>query len=464
MQEIDQLFLDQKKFYLNHLINEKLNNKIKLLKRIKKWIKENEREIIDHILKDYKKPITEIYTTELKPTISHIDYTIKNIKKWKKPKSVKNPIHLIGTKSKIYYEPKGLCLIISPWNYPFNLTLNPLISAVAAGNCCMVKPSEFTPNTTLIISKMITNVFRKEHVSIIAGDHTIGNKLINLPFDHIFFTGSPEIGKKVMSAASKNLASVTLELGGKNHTIVDDSAKIKDCAEKIIWTKALNCGQTCIACNHIFVDKKIASEFYKQLDKAILKFFPNGLKNNTDYGQIVNTNHINRINKLLNNFLQKESIVKSNNIDEDKFIGITILKNTKLDNEILKQEIFGPLLPIVEYEDLNKIIQYIQGNEKPLALYIFSNNKKNIDLILNKTSSGTSAVNDCLIQYMNPNLPFGGVNTSGIGKSGGKRTFLNFINEKSVLIQQSGSSIAKLFYPPYTKLKEKLAKKLTWWM
>jgi len=464
MKNIDQLFSDQKKFYLNHLINEKLVNQITRLKLIKKWIKENEQEIINHILKDYKKPITEIYTTELKPTISHIDYTIKNIKKWKKPKSVKTPIHLIGTKSKIYYEPKGLCLIISPWNYPLNLTLNPLISAVAAGNCCMVKPSEYTPNTTLIISKMITDIFKKEHVSIIPGDHTIGNKLINLPFNHIFFTGSPEIGQKVMSAASKNLASVTLELGGKNHTIVDDSANIKDCAEKIIWTKALNCGQTCIACNHIFVHKKIANEFYKQLDKAILKLFPIGLKNNADYGQIVNKKHLKRINKLLNTFFKKESNLKSDNINEEQFIGITILKNIELDNEILKQEIFGPLLPVVEYDDLNKIVQYIQKNEKPLALYIFSNNKKNIDLILNKTSSGTSAVNDCLIQYMNPNLPFGGVNTSGMGKTGGKRTFLNFTNEKSVLIQQSGSSIAKLFYPPYTNIKEKLAKKLTWWI
>jgi len=464
MESINQLFLNQKSFFYNHLVSEKIESQIKKLKIIRKWIKKNEEDIISCILKDYKKPITEIYTTEFKPTISHIDYTIKNLKKWRKAKSVNSPIHLLGTKSKIYYEPKGVCLIISPWNYPFNLTLNPLISAIAAGNCCIVKPSEHTPHTTLIISKMITDIFKKEHVSIIPGDHIIGDKLINLPFNHIFFTGSPEIGKKVMSAASKNLASVTLELGGKNHTIVDESTNIKDCAEKIIWTKALNCGQTCIACNHIFVHKKIANEFYKQLDKAILKLFPNGLRNNSDYGQIVNTKHVNRINRLLTNFVKKESALNSENIKNDKFIGITILKNIALNSDILKQEIFGPLLPVVEYDDLNKIVQYIQENKKPLALYIFSNNKKNIDLILNKTSSGTIAVNDCLIQYMNPNLPFGGVNASGIGKSGGKRTFLNFTNEKSVLIQQSGSSIAKLFYPPYTNIKEKLAKKLTWWM
>ncbi|OUV57265.1 MAG: hypothetical protein CBC73_00540 [Flavobacteriales bacterium TMED113] len=463
MENIDHIFLSQKKFYLNNLIHEKLNYQITKLRLIRKWIKENEQEIIDNILKDYKKPITEIYTSEINPAISHIDYTIKNIKNWKKPKSVKTPIHLIGTKSKIYYEPKGVCLIISPWNYPFNLTLNPLVSAIAAGNCCIVKPSEYTPNTTLVISKMIENIFKKEHVCVFSGDHTMGNKLINLPFDHIFFTGSPEIGKKVMSAASKNLTSITLELGGKNHTIVDDSANLKDCAEKIIWTKALNCGQTCIACNHIFVSKNIANQLYIYLEKAILKLFPNGLKNNLDYGQIVNTKHLNRIKLILSNHLNKESSLE-NNVSKNRFIDISILKKVKLEDDILKEEIFGPLLPVVEYDNLNDIIKYIQKNEKPLAIYIFSNNKKNIDSILNTTSSGTSAINDCLIQYMNPNLPFGGVNTSGIGKSGGKRTFLNFTNEKSVLIQQSGSSIAKLFYPPYTNIKETLAKKLTWWL
>ena len=463
MKNINHLFEIQKKFFYNNLINEKINYQLKKLKLIREWIKKNEKEIIDNILKDYKKPITEIYTTELKPAISHIDYTIRNLKNWRKPKNVKNPIHLIGTKSKIYYEPKGVCLIISPWNYPFNLTLNPLVSAIAAGNCCIVKPSEYTPNTTSIISKMIEGIFKDEHISVISGDHIIGNKLINLSFDHIFFTGSPEIGKKVMSAASNNLTSVTLELGGKNHTIVDESANIKDSAEKIIWTKALNCGQTCIACNHIFVDKKIAEKFYTHLEKAIQKLFPNGLKNSSDYGQIVNSKHVRRLNLILNNFINKK--INSNEESlKNRFIEIKVLKNVKLDNHILKEEIFGPLLPIVEYDDLNDIIKYIQKNEKPLALYIFSNNKKNIDLILNKTSSGTSAINDCLIQYMNPNLPFGGVNSSGIGKSGGKRTFLNFTNEKSVIIQQSGSSIAKFFYPPYTNIKEKLAKKLTWWL
>ena len=464
MKNIDQLFLDQKRFFYRHLIKENLENQIQKLKLIRKWIKKNEKKIINHILKDYKKPITEIYTTEFKPVISHIDYTIKNLKKWKKPKNVNNPIHLLGTKSKIYYEPKGICLIISPWNYPFNLTLNPLISAVAAGNCCIVKPSEFTPNTTLIISEMIESIFKKEHISVISGDYLIGEKLINLPFHHIFFTGSPNIGKKVMQAASKNLASVTLELGGKNHTIVDESVSLKDCAEKIIWTKGINCGQTCIACNHVFVNKKIAKEFYKALDNAIHKLYPKGMKKNPDYGEIVNIKHLKRINKILNPFLENTEPKKINIEKEHRFIPITILKNVSLNNSILKEEIFGPILPIIEYDDINNIISFIQKSDKPLALYVFSNNKQNIDLILNNTSSGTSVINDCMIQYMNPNLPFGGINTSGIGKSGGKRTFLNFTNEKSVLIQQSGSSIAKIFYPPYTKIKKSLAKKLTWWI
>ncbi len=455
--KLDDLFLSQKNLF-NQNNKSDIYKRIKKIKKIRTWIKENEKVIIDAILKDYEKPITEIYTTEFKPVISHIDHTLKNLKKWCSPKTVKTPLHLLGTRSKIYYEPKGICLIISPWNYPLNLTLNPLISSIAAGNYNIIKPSEFTPNVSELINNMISELFKNKENIVVLGDYRTGEELITLPFNHIFFTGSPKIGKKVMEAAGKNLSSVTLELGGKNHTIVDESANLKDSIEKITWSKYVNAGQTCIACNHVFIHKSIAKKFYEKITEKIEQ-----LNTEKKFTQIVNFLHVKRINNIMSSCLKhsgEKLILKDNS--QNQSIRIIPIKNVSIKNPILNEEIFGPILPIIEYEEINDIIQFIKSKEKPLAIYLFSNNKKMIDLILKETSSGGVVVNDCMIQYMNPNLPFGGVNTSGIGKSGGKRTFLNFTNEKSVLIQRPGFSIAKIFYPPYTDFKKKLAKKIPW--
>ena len=455
--KLHDLFVSQKNLF-NQNNKSDTYERIKKIKKIRTWIKKNEKLIIDAILKDYKKPETEIYTTEFKPVISHIDYTLKNLKKWCSPKTVKTPLHLLGTRSKIYYEPKGICLIISPWNYPFNLTLNPLISSIAAGNYNIIKPSEFTPNVSELINKMITNLFESQENIVVLGDYRTGEELIRLPFNHIFFTGSPKIGKKVMEAAGKNLSSVTLELGGKNHTIVDESANLKDSIDKIIWSKYVNAGQTCIACNHVFIHKNIAKKFYEIITTKIEQ-----LNTEKDFTQIVNSLHVKRINNIMSSCLKHsgEKLIPKDN-SQNQRIRINPIKNVSIKNPILNEEIFGPILPIIEYENINDIIQFIKSKEKPLAIYLFSNNKKMIDLILKDTSSGGVVINDCMIQYMNPNLPFGGINNSGIGKSGGKRTFLNFTNEKSVLIQRPGFSIAKIFYPPYTDFKKKLAKKIPW--
>ena len=455
--KLHDIFMLQKNLFTKNSKSD-LSQRIKKIKNIRKWIKENEELIIETILKDYKKPITEIYTTEFKPVISHIDYTLRNIKKWNSSKIVQTPLHLLGTKSKIYYEPKGICLIISPWNYPLNLTINPLISSIAAGNYNIIKPSEFTPNLSELIKKMISELFNDQENIVVLGDHNVGEELINFPFNHIFFTGSPKIGKKVMEAAGKNLCSVTLELGGKNHTILDESANLVDAVEKIIWSKYVNAGQTCIACNHVFVHKSIAGKFYKEITKKIKQ-----LSKERQYTQIVNSSHVNRINTILSNCLTHsgEKLFSFDNFS-NQIIPITPVKNVSIKNPILNEEIFGPILPIIEYEKITEIIKFINIKEKPLAIYLFSTNKKMMKLILNETSSGGVVINDCMIQYMNPNLPFGGVNNSGIGKSGGKRTFLNFTNEKSVLIQRPGFSIAKMFYPPYTNFKRKIAKKIPW--
>jgi len=460
MKELDNLLLNQKIYFQTNLLFTKVSDRINKIKSIHKWIKENEDLIISTCLKDYKKPLSEFYATELNPTLNHIKFTLKNIKKWTSSKSVWTPIHLFGARSKIYYEPKGVCLIISPWNYPFNLTLNPIISAIAAGNCVVVKPSEHTPYTSSLIANMLSLLFDQNEIKVIEGGADIGEYLINSKFDHIFFTGSPEIGKIVMSAAAKNLSSVTLELGGKNHTIVDETANIKDSVEKILWSKYVNCGQTCIAVNHVFVHSKCYESFLSTAMTVLKKFFTN----NSDFGEIVNEKHVNRLKDLLKASMRHggQVLIDSNNVSNlHSQFPITLLKDVSKDNPIIQNEIFGPILPIVVYDDFDTVLSFIRRGEKPLALYLFSRSSKKTAKFLNLTSSGTVAINDCMLQYTNPHLPFGGVNSSGMGKTGGKYGFLAFSNQKSVLFQRSGFSVAKLIYPPYSDVKKKLAKILS---
>ena len=456
MKELDNLLAAQQSEFRESVLFTSVKDRIFKIKKIRKWIVENQQYIIDACLKDYKKPLSEFYATELNPVLNHIDFTLKNIKKWSNRKSVWTPINLLGTKSKIYSEPKGVCLIISPWNYPFNLTLNPIISAIAAGNCIIVKPSEFTPNTSNLIQKIFDFIFKSSEISVVQGDHNIGAYLVKMKFDHIFFTGSPEIGSFVMEAASKNLTSVTLELGGKNHTVVDETANIKDAVEKILWSKYVNCGQTCIAVNHVFVHSSCYKSFLSNLELVTNNFF----SNKSDFGEIVNSKHFERLTFLLKSSLEHSGSVffQSDVIKYKNSFPLTVIKDVSIDNPILKNEIFGPILPIVVYDDFSSVLKFINQRDKSLALYLFSKSNNRINKFLNTTSSGTVAINDCMLQYANPHLPFGGVNNSGIGKTGGQSGFLEFSNRKSVLFQRSGFSIAKLIYPPYTSFKERVAK------
>ena len=457
MEELDNILINQKNHFRDKLLLSTVKDRINKIKKIHNWIKKNENYIIESCLKDYKKPISEFYATELNQVLNHIDFTLKNIKKWTSTKSIWTPLKLIGTRSKIYHEPKGVCLIISPWNYPFNLTLNPLISAISSGNCVIIKPSELTPNTSSLIKEIISSIFNDNEIKVIEGGADVGSYLINLKFDHIFFTGSPKIGKIIMEAAAKNLASITLELGGSNHTIIDKTANIKDAAEKILWSKYVNCGQTCIAANHVFVHSSCYDSFILNLQNVLKEFF----SKNSTYGEIVNKKHYDRLKLVLEDCLGHSGKVLLTSHDssrDNNNFPITIIKDVLIDNPILKNEIFGPILPIILYNDFESILKFINKGNKPLALYLFSKNNININRFLNLTSSGTVAINDCMLQYANPYLPFGGVNNSGIGKTGGKNGFLAFSNEKSVLFQKSGFSIAKFIYPPYTHLKNRLSK------
>ena len=460
MNPFQNIFDKQKELFHKELKNSSINSRVKKLQRMKKWMKVNQDLICAEIKKDFNKGAEEVLLTEIKPVIDEINHIANHIYDWSKEEIVPTPITFIGTKSKIITEPKGNTLIISPWNYPFNLCIGPLASAIAAGNTAILKPSENTPNTANLVNRMVSELFNEEEVKVEMGDYKVSQELLKLPFDHIFFTGSPQVGKIVMKAAAENLTSVTLELGGRNPVIVDETANIKDTAQKLIWGKFLNSGQTCIAPNYIYVKESVNKKLQEELIKQINIQFPSS---NTDNTRIVNKSHFNRITKLLDESIKEGvEIAYGGTIEENNnSITPTLLTNIKIDSPVFEDEIFGPLLPILTYNDITEVVKTINEIEKPLALYIFSKSRKNQNFIIQNTSAGTTAINETTIQFAQPNLPFGGVNHSGIGKAHGVYGFLEFSNQRSVLKQRIGLTNLKTIMPPYTNFKKKIIKFIT---
>jgi aldehyde dehydrogenase (NAD+) len=426
------------------------------LGKLRSWIKANREAIRQAMHADFKKPAAEVDTTEILPVLDEIKQALENLDQWTKPKKVDAPLTMLGTRSSILYEPKGVCLIISPWNYPFNLSAGPLVSALAAGNTIILKPSEMTPHTSALIKKMSQEVFTDNEVTVMEGGTSVSQELLKLPFDHIFFTGSPSIGKVVMKAAAENLTSVTLELGGKSPTIVTQSANAREAAQRIAVTKFINNGQTCIAPDYILAHQQVAGDLIKHLKEKIPALF-GGLDKNIasspDYARIVNEKHFARLSDLLREAESKGAKVETGGeMDFSKrFIHPVVLSNVSRQSRVMQEEIFGPILPILTYSSLDEAIEYVNSKPKPLALYIFGTNRSEIERVKKETSSGSVCINDCAIQFLHPNLPFGGVNTSGIGKSHGYAGFLAFSNEKPVLRQRSGLTAFRFFYPPYTR-------------
>jgi aldehyde dehydrogenase (NAD+) len=371
------------------------------------------------------------------------------LKSWMKSTTVSTPLMLLGTKGEVQYEAKGLCLIISPWNYPLNLSICPLIHAVAAGNAVILKPSELSPATSAFIQKMISTLFDRSEVAVFEGDAEVSTLLLAQKFDHIFFTGSPAIGKVVMAAAAKHLTSVTLELGGKSPAIVGSEVQVDEAAAKIAWGKFLNNGQTCIAPDYLYLHEKNYYSFLKALEQTVDNFYGKDIQSSPDYARIVNRRHFDRMVSLLEDAKEKgATVLFGGQVDpSDNFISPTVLLNCTPDMRILQEEIFGPILPVISYSDEISITEQIRLGDKPLALYVFSSDAVFTDYILTHTTSGTSVVNDCLIQFGHNELPFGGVNHSGIGKSGGHYGFIEFSNQKSVVTQRT--NFVKYFYPPY---------------
>lgn len=436
------------------------------LRKLKKNIFLYRDEIKKALFKDFKKSSSDVDLTEIFPVISEIKHNIRHLNKWMKDEIVPTPLTLLGSKSYIKHEPKGIILIMTPWNFPINLTFVSIINAISAGNSIIIKPSEISEKTSIIIKKIVANTFDKNEIKVILGGTKTAQKLLKLKFNHILFIGSPSIGKIVMQEAAKNLASVTLELGGKSPTIIDEKCNINKAAKRIAWSKFLNNGQVCIAPDYLFVHNKIKEKFIKQLILSIKDLYSNDPIKSDDYCRIVNKKHFNRLINLLEDAKQLGSnIIYGGNINEkENFIEPTLLDNISEKSKMYKEEIFGPLLPIFHFNKIEEVIEFINKNEKPLALYIFSKNNNNIKAIINNTSSGGVCINHSTLHYSNNNLPFGGINNSGTGRCHGIYGFHELSNKKSILKQVLPSSPTDFLFPPYNNFKNKLIEFTIKWL
>ncbi|HLR18668.1 MAG TPA: aldehyde dehydrogenase [Staphylococcus sp.] len=446
MNSIEQTFHNSKQYFNTHETKD-LKFRKRQLKLLGKSIKNYENELLDALQKDLGKNKVEAYATEIGFTLKNIKSARKELKNWAKRKQVNTPIFLFPTKSYIMKEPYGTVLIIGPFNYPFQLIIEPLIGAIAAGNTAILKPSEFTPHVSNIIQRIIEDVFNPEYISVIQGEAETTQSLIHLPFDYIFFTGSEKVGRIVYRAASENLTPVTLELGGKSPVIVDESANIKVASERISFGKFTNAGQTCVSPDYILVNRKVKDELITALKNTITEFYGKSIQDSPDFGRIINQDHFKRLDHLLK--VHKTEIAFGGQSDaDDRYIAPTILDGITFNSKIMEDEIFGPILPIITYDDFEEAIDLIHTKPKPLSLYLFSEDENATERILHDVSFGGGAINDTLMQLANPNLPFGGVGASGIGQYHGKYSFDTFSHDKSYVFKSTRLE-SSLLFPPY---------------
>ncbi|MDE3245791.1 MAG: aldehyde dehydrogenase family protein [Acidobacteriota bacterium] len=407
---------------------------------------------------DFRKAPGEADLTELYPVICELKDALRHLGRWMRPKRVSTPLALLGSAGRIRQEAKGVVLIISPWNYPINLTLGPLVSAMAAGNCAMLKPSEHTPHTTAFIKRLLGDLFPEDEVAVVEGDAEAARALLELPFDHIFFTGSPAVGKLVMGAAAQNLTSVTLELGGKSPVLVDSSANLRDAARKIAWGKFINAGQTCIAPDYVLAHAEIHEDLVRELKAAVASFYggdASAWKRNPDFPRIVNASHFARLKALLESAGGRVAMGGETDAGEN-YIAPTLLTDIAPDSAIMQQEIFGPILPILKMPSLDEAVRFVNARPKPLALYVFSGSAQAAESVLARTTSGGACVNDTVLHFIHMGLPGGGVGHSGFGKAHGYFGFEAFSNARGVLRQRTRFSGIQWMYPPYTPRVRKL--------
>ena len=439
-------FNNSKAFFNTHK-TKNLKFRKQQLKLLSKNIKNHENELLDALYKDLGKSKVEAYATEIGMLLKSIKLMRKELKNWSKTKQTDTPLYLFPTKSYIKKEPYGTVLIIGPFNYPVQLVFEPLIGAIAAGNTAIVKPSELTPHVAIVIKDIIEDTFDEAYVSVVEGGIEETQTLLSLPFDYMFFTGSEKVGKIVYEAAARKLIPVTLELGGKSPVIVDDTANIKVASERISFGKFTNAGQTCVAPDYILVQRKVKNDLIKALKKTITEFYGENIEKSPDFGRIVNQKHFNRLNDLFQ--IHKDNVVfGGNSSKEDLYIEPTLLDNITNDNKIMKEEIFGPILPIITYDNFDEVLEIIQSKSKPLSLYLFSEDENMTHRVVEELSFGGGAINDTLMHLANPNLPFGGVGSSGIGQYHGKYSFDTFSHMKSYTFKSTRLE-SSLFFPPY---------------
>jgi len=454
--ELERLFQLQKENQYN-VGNTTASQRIKKIKHFRDVLLSHKQEIYEALKNDYGKHPSEVDLSEIYPVTSEIKYTTGKLHKWLGKNPRPTPLAMLGATSRIKYEPKGVVLIISPWNFPINLTFGPMVSAIAAGNCVMIKPSEMTPNTSKLIRKIVSEAFDESEVCVVEGGIKTAEPLLTLPFNHIFFTGSPTVGKIVMAAAAKNLASVTLELGGKSPTIVDQTANLSLAAQRIAWGKYLNNGQVCIAPDYLLVHESKKDALIAEFKKVIKKFYNEDAANEPSYSRVVNSQHHDRLKGVLEDAFNKGANIVEGGVVEDKdnFISPTVITDAPMDARIMQEEIFGPLLPIITFKNIEEVTEIVNAKEKPLALYIYSKSRKNINYILNNTRAGGTCINHNAIHFFISSIGFGGSNNSGIGRGHGDEGFKAFSNPRGVVTQHIPNAL-DLLVPPYNGFKQKL--------
>jgi aldehyde dehydrogenase (NAD+) len=408
-------------------------------------IKSNDGKIVRALQEDMKKPALEAYASEIAVVKNEIKYALNNVGSWSKTRRIHSPKHLFPGKSYIMPEPWGVSLIIAPWNYPFNLAFAPLVSAIAGGNCAVIKPSEFAPYTSSVMAEMIYGSFDPSFITVVTGDSHVAGELLNEKFDYIFFTGGTNIGRLVMEAAARNLTPVTLELGGKSPCIVDKDINIDHAAKRIAWAKFFNAGQTCVAPDYVLADKRIKGMLVDSLKKHIAAFYGENPISSGDYARIINIAHFTRLKGLMG---QGDIVAGGHTVENERYIAPTIIDNVGPEYKIMETEIFGPILPVLDYENLSEAISFVNSRPKPLSLYFFSSDTLNQERILNETSSGGVCINDAMVHVASHLLPFGGAGNSGMGAYHGKAGFDTFTHYKGI-VKNTLNFDLPLRYAPY---------------
>jgi aldehyde dehydrogenase (NAD+) len=458
---IEQLFHKQR----NHQAAVKRTTaaeRVAKLERLRAAIIAREPAIREAMFKDFRKSATEVDLTELYPSLVEIKDAIKSLRSWMQPERISTPMALLGTQSWIHREPRGVVLIIGPWNYPFQLVVAPLVAAIAAGNCVICKPSELTAHTSALLAELVGATFPDDEVAVVEGGPEETQRLLALPFDHFFFTGSTRVGRIVAEAAAKHLASTTLELGGKSPAVVDDSADLETTANRLVWGKFVNAGQTCIAPDYVLVSERRRGALVDELRRSIAAMYgasEDDRRKSPDLCRVINARNFDRLKKMLDDSVSQGARIEVGGGSDpgERYIAPTVLTGVTPEAPVMAEEIFGPILPVLTYKTLDDVPPMITARDKPLALYVFAHDQRAIDTVINNTTAGGTCINNAMIHFANPNLPFGGVGASGLGSYHGVHGFKAFSHERAVL-RQGRIDVLKTVYPPYGAKVTKMVK------